>query len=182
MAGCPSFQFDQLRTVLGVGVYRRPFELGNGMPSAVRTPDLHSLRLDLRQLARMISELGKSPSEIRHATAGVTSSVITLKPASVHGPNEVTIATSVASRRRQYDAARARPARRPGSRMRASHRLGHRHRRSVTSRCGSARRHADPAELFTPRHRLQPHTGIGNVDAGDQPTRHRDSFWKNART
>jgi hypothetical protein len=32
--------------------------------------------------------------------ADVTSSVITLKPASVHGPNEVTIATSVASRPR----------------------------------------------------------------------------------
>jgi len=32
--------------------------------------------------------------------AEVTSSVITLKPASVHGPNEVTIATSVASRPR----------------------------------------------------------------------------------
>ena len=39
----------------------------------------------------------------RHLFAGaadVTSSVITLKPASVHGPNEVTIATSVASRPR----------------------------------------------------------------------------------
>ena len=32
--------------------------------------------------------------------AEVISSVITLKPASVHGPNEVTIATSVASRPR----------------------------------------------------------------------------------
>ena len=39
---------------------------------------------------------------------GVTSSVITLKPASVHGPNEVTIATSVASRPR---AIRMRPMR-----------------------------------------------------------------------
>ena len=45
-----------------------------------------------------------------HAIAGtgVTSSVITLKPASVHGPNEVTIATSVASRPR---AIRMRPMR-----------------------------------------------------------------------
>jgi len=33
-------------------------------------------------------------------TADVTSWVITLKPASVHGPNEVTIAMSVASRPR----------------------------------------------------------------------------------
>ena len=41
--------------------------------------------------------------EKRHVFAGspdVTSSVITLKPASVHGPNDVTIATSVASRPR----------------------------------------------------------------------------------
>jgi len=45
-----------------------------------------------------------------HAIAGtgLTSSVITLKPASVHGPNEVTIATSVASRPR---AIRMRPMR-----------------------------------------------------------------------
>jgi hypothetical protein len=46
-----------------------------------------------------------------HAFAGpadVTSSVITLKPASVHRPNEVTIATSVASRPR---AIRMRPMR-----------------------------------------------------------------------
>jgi hypothetical protein len=40
--------------------------------------------------------------------ADVASSVITLKPASVHGPNEVTIATSVASRPR---AIRMRPMR-----------------------------------------------------------------------
>src|SRR5258707_11018933 len=40
--------------------------------------------------------------------ADVTSSVITLKPASVQGPNEVTIATSVASRPR---AIRMRPMR-----------------------------------------------------------------------
>src|SRR5260370_11192339 len=40
---------------------------------------------------------------VRHGLAGtadVTSLVITLKLASVHGPNEVTIATSVASRPR----------------------------------------------------------------------------------
>ena len=46
---------------------------------------------------------GASSYENRHVLAGVadvTSSVITLKPASVHGPNEVTIATSVASRPR----------------------------------------------------------------------------------
>jgi hypothetical protein len=48
--------------------------------------------------------------------ADVTSSVITLKPASVHGPNEVTIATSVASRPR---AIRMRPMR--GLLWRASH-------------------------------------------------------------
>ena len=42
-------------------------------------------------------------SENRHVFAGaadMTCSVMTLKPASVHGPNEVTIATSVASRPR----------------------------------------------------------------------------------
>jgi len=39
----------------------------------------------------------------------VTSRVITLKPASVHGPNEVTIATSVASRPRHKDSTGALP-------------------------------------------------------------------------
>jgi hypothetical protein len=39
-------------------------------------------------------------SHLLAGAADVTSSVITLKPASVHGPNEVTIATSVASRPR----------------------------------------------------------------------------------
>src|ERR1700724_428180 len=47
----------------------------------------------------------------RHRLAevpNITSSVITLKPARVHGPNEITIATSVASRPR---AIRMRPMR-----------------------------------------------------------------------
>src|SRR6516164_7214336 len=44
----------------------------------------------------------------RRGLVAATSSVITLKPASVHGPNEVTIATSVASRPR---AIRIRPMR-----------------------------------------------------------------------
>ena len=50
----------------------------------------------------------------------------------------------------------------------AAHRLGHRHRRRLPPRGGRARRDADPAELFAPRHRLQPHAGLGDVDAGDQ--------------
>jgi hypothetical protein len=55
------------------------------------------------------------PIQNRHGLAeavDVTSSVITLKPASVHGPNEVAIATSVASRPR---AIRMRPMRRAPS-------------------------------------------------------------------
>jgi hypothetical protein len=47
--------------------------------------------------------VGAVGAENRHVLVGAideTSSVITLKPASMHGPNEVTIATSVASRPR----------------------------------------------------------------------------------
>ncbi len=59
--------------------------------------------------------LDRSGQAMRATSAGVTSSVTTLKPASVWGPNEVTIATSVASRPR---AIRMRPMR--GSLCRAS--------------------------------------------------------------
>ena len=51
----------------------------------------------------MIDTFGKKLVKNCHVFAGaadLTSSVITLKPASVQGPNEVTIATSVASRPR----------------------------------------------------------------------------------
>ena len=49
------------------------------------------------------TRFGAAAVENRHllvAATDVTSSVIKLKPASMHGPNEVTMATSVASRPR----------------------------------------------------------------------------------
>ena len=80
------------------------------------TPDLHA-DTGLCGPAGMTCSTGHK-LENRHAFGGaadVTSSVMTLKPASVHGPNEVTIATSVASHPR---AIKMRPIR--GSLRRAS--------------------------------------------------------------
>ena len=61
-------------------------------------------KADIRVMHRNILSMPEGD----RAGYSVTSSVITLKPASVHGPNEVTIATSVASRPR---AIRMRPMR-----------------------------------------------------------------------
>ena len=81
-----------------------------GQQTTRSIPDLHA-DTGLYRLTGMTGSSGKK-LENRHVFAGaadVTSSVMTLKPASVHGPNEVTIATSVASRPR---AIKMRPIRR----------------------------------------------------------------------
>src|ERR1700736_1820867 len=75
------------RTALDSGADVADNHLGHGIPG--QTCQNNPPRVKLRKLSRQYQAMAG-------ASADITSSVVTLKPKSLQGPNEVTIATSVA--------------------------------------------------------------------------------------